>query len=198
MKYVDVCFRLDSYYLNCGSKISSLLTEFSKPATWGEEGFDSSIDIISDAKEYIAELVECNGFPAIIREDSIIVMDRSDVLEIYYGFTPLFQQFNDTLDIKIEERSMESLLYYSYGKTDTDEIERFVPPEIEAFSCDEQEYQCMYIIMEAGEIFITLDICGVDSTELMVSIGREDTIDDVISNVNKEVLLFLKSSNLPY
>lgn len=93
---------------------------------------------------------------------------------------------------------MESLLYYSYGKTDTDEIERFVPPEIEAFSCDEQEYQCMYIIMEAGEIFITLDICGVDSTELMVSIGREDTIDDVISNVNKEVLLFLKSSNLPY
>ena len=101
MKYVDVCFRLDSYYLNCGSKISSLLTEFSKPATWGEEGFDSSTDIISDAKEYIAELVECNGFPAIIREDSIIVMDRSDVLEIYYGFTPLFQQFNDTLDIKI-------------------------------------------------------------------------------------------------
>lgn len=198
MKYDDVCFRLDSYYLNCESKISTVLSEFSKPANWGEEGFDSAEEIVKHAKEYISELIGCNCLHPIVREDSVVVMDGEEVLEIYYGFIPICKDSFDIENVQIEGRSKESLLYYSYGKTDTDEIGCSVPQEIEAFSCEEQEYRCMYMFMETSEIWITLDICGLDSTELYVSVGKEDTIEDVINKVKKEMLFFLNCSELPY
>ena len=110
-KFIDVCFRLDRFWGECESRITSLLSEFAEPATWDEEGFNSAEEIIRYSKDYIAELMGSNCFSPIIRDDSVIVMDGPrEVLEIYYGFTPVCRQFDGIVEVCIEKKTKESLL----------------------------------------------------------------------------------------
>lgn len=84
MKYHDVCFRLIHIRQNSEEIISSLLTEFAEPADWGAEEFESSEDVINYAKQYIADLMACNCFDPIIRDDAVLVMNCGEVLETSY------------------------------------------------------------------------------------------------------------------
>ncbi len=193
MKYFDVCFRVERFYGKYESAISSLLSEFAMPATWDGEGFDFAEDIIEDTKEYIAELMACNCFYPLVREDAVIVMDREKVLEIYYGFTPISKDFYEIENIMIKERSKELLLYYNYGKTDSKEIESRLPSLIESFSSEKKKYKYVCALMESDRIRITLDICGEDWTDLYINMSGEDTINDVIRKVKIEMEDFLSN-----
>ena len=199
MKYNDVCFRLDSYYPNCRSEISTLLREFHKPATWDEEGFDSAADIIADAKDYIADLIGINCLYPIIREDSVIVMDGGELVEIYYGFIPIDQYSCEIEDIIIKERSKASLLYFDYGKTDSKEIESIVPSIVESYNYEGQNCKFKYLRFETTGIRVVLEICCDESVEeISINISKNNTVGGVSQNVRNGMIdLFLNRLKMP-
>ena len=187
--YVDVCYK--RYRENV---IDTFLSEFGSPINWDEDGFASSEEIIDEVKEYIAEIYRCNCFHAIVRKDAVIAMDGSDVLDVYYGFTPIETEYTPSFEINICERTFASLLYFDYGNTNTDELSTTIPKTIESFVFNGQKCKCEYFYMDPDELWISVSTCEGDIEDtLIVDIDSEDTIANVVHKINLKMNDFLEA-----
>lgn len=187
--FFDVCFK--KYGQN---DVLSLLSEFSRPANWNDNGYNSATEIIDEVKEYIAELYRCNCFHAIIREDAIITMDGNDVLDVYYGFTPIEEEYTRSSEVFIDEKTLTSLLYHNYGRTNTDEISAIISETIESFVFNGQKCKCEYFYMDPDELWISVSACEGDfDGTLIVDISSNDTITNVVNKINLKMNDFLEA-----